>query len=398
MFIKNKMPRENYFDEHGGADSCGLCGLINTSGGKVSMRDNIAMATQMEQNRGNGLGGGFAIYDNNLFEDNLKGCYVLQFFLMDGLNYKKVKRYLTSIPDIKIIYDEEIPTKKVPGISPPGLHRFFIKLNTENEQNIISDLVMKINKGAERIEDAWVFSSGKNMLTFKGVGYPSQIAEFFRIEELYPEVQAATAHSRFPTNTPGWWGGSHPFTLLDWSVIHNGEISSYGTNKRYLESSGYVCNLGTDTEVLVYLFDLLVRKHEIPIEIVSHALSPPFWDEINRMSEKEKRFYTALRQTYSSALVNGPWTIIIGFSGKLIPNGNFDSDEYGLGIFSDRIKLRPAIVAKKNGIVYFSSEESAISSITSLDNIIGVEAGRPIIATTKGYTLNLEEKDELNLS
>ena len=34
-----------------------------------------------------------------------------------------------------------------------------------------------------------------------------------------------TAHGRYPTNTPGWWGGAHPFTLLDYSVVHNGEIS-----------------------------------------------------------------------------------------------------------------------------------------------------------------------------
>ena len=25
---------------------------------------------------------------------------------------------------------------------------------------------------------------------------------------------------------PGWWGGAHPFALLDYSVVHNGEISS----------------------------------------------------------------------------------------------------------------------------------------------------------------------------
>ena len=55
-------------------------------------------------------------------------------------------------------------------------------------------------------------------------------------------LQGATcgsAHGRFPTNTVAWWGGAHPFSLLDWTVVHNGEISSYGINRRYVEMFGY---------------------------------------------------------------------------------------------------------------------------------------------------------------
>jgi len=38
-------------------------------------------------------------------------------------------------------------------------------------------------------------------------------------------------------------GGAHPFNLLNWSVVHNGEITSYGTNRRYIESYGYKCTM-----------------------------------------------------------------------------------------------------------------------------------------------------------
>jgi glutamate synthase domain-containing protein 1 len=55
---------------------------------------------------------------------------------------------------------------------------------------------------------------------------------------------------------PGWWGGAHPFNIFDWTVVHNGELSSYGINRRYLEMYGYKCTLQTDTEVLAYAFDL----------------------------------------------------------------------------------------------------------------------------------------------
>ena len=47
--------------------------------------------------------------------------------------------------------------------------------------------------------------------------------------------------ARYPTNTPGWWGGAHPFAMLEYSIVHNGEISSYDANRRYIEMFGYQC-------------------------------------------------------------------------------------------------------------------------------------------------------------
>lgn len=86
---------------------------------------------------------------------------------------------------------------------------------------------------------------------FKAVGYPEDVGEFYMLDQY--EAYIWTAHGRFPTNTPGWWGGAHPFNILDWSIVHNGEISSYDTNRRYIEQFGYICTMQTDTEVITYL-------------------------------------------------------------------------------------------------------------------------------------------------
>ena len=142
--------------------------------------------------------------------------------------------------------------------------------------------VMLINSS---VDGAFVASSGKNMGAFKGVGFPEEIGHYYLLEEY--EGHTWTGHNRFPTNTPGWWGGAHPFTLLDWSIVHNGEISSYGINSRYLEAFGYKCTLGTDTEVAAYLFDLLLRRHKLPLELACKALASPLWTEIDRMPEEE---------------------------------------------------------------------------------------------------------------
>jgi glutamate synthase domain-containing protein 1 len=112
---------------------------------------------------------------------------------------------------------------------------------------------MRINTEQER----HLLLRGKDMGVFKGVGFPEDVAEFFCLEDYQGYLWSC--HSRFPTNTPGWWGGAHPFNILDWTVVHNGELSSYGINRRYLEMYGYKCTMQTDTEVLTAV-DLLMRR------------------------------------------------------------------------------------------------------------------------------------------
>jgi glutamate synthase domain-containing protein 1 len=249
--------------------------------------------------------------------------------------------------------------------------RYFLKVEPHNggghpEDDYVVEMVMKINRG---IKDAFVFSSGKNMAVFKGVGYPEEIAEYFCLEQYKGYIW--TAHGRFPTNTPGWWGGAHPFNLLDWTVVHNGEISSYGINRRYLEEFGYHCTLQTDTEVIAYAVDLLVRRHSLPIEIVAKVLAPPFWSDIERLPEGQQKLYRTLRQVYGSLLLNGPFTIIVAHHGEMI----------GL---TDRIRLRPLTVGVKNDVLYLSSEESAIRLICpDLDRSWIPMGGEPVIGRLK---------------
>jgi glutamate synthase domain-containing protein 1 len=177
------------------------------------------------------------------------------------------------------------------------------------------------------------------------------------------------AHGRFPTNTTGWWGGAHPFGLLDWAVVHNGEVSSYGINRRYLENFGYHCALHTDTEVIAYLFDLLLRKHGLSLEVACSALAPPFWSAIDRLPEDQRAVATAVRMVYGGALLNGPFSILVGHSGGMIG-------------FNDRTKLRPMAAARKGDMVYIASEEAAIREICPApDRTWQAEGSVPIVGS-----------------
>ena len=258
--------------------ACGLSGVISEDGNRMP-GDMIIESMRNIHDRGNGLGGGFAGY--GIYPDHADR-YALHIMFEDETGKAACERLLEE--NLEIALGEEIPTKPSPAIvDAPMLWRYFATLRSDRvtaagvaDDDFMVRLVMTINT---TVPGTFVFSSGKNMGVFKAVGFAEDVGEFFRL----PEYQAYTwiGHGRFPTNTPGWWGGAHPFNILDWAVVHNGEISSYGINKRYLEMFGYECTLLTDTEVMAYLFDLLIRKHGLPLEVACKVLAAPFWKDID---------------------------------------------------------------------------------------------------------------------
>ncbi len=342
---------------------CGLTGIIHKKRQRISGAE-VKKSICLMKDRGNGLGAGFAAYG---IYPEFADFYAFHVMYDDPMSRRETEEYIKDNYIVEKM--EPIPTAPVKSIViAPALMRYFVKPKKEklygdlSEDDFVVRTVMKINS---EIEGAYVFSSGKNMGAFKGVGEPRDIADFYRIEEY--EGYIWTGHTRFPTNTPGWWGGAHPFTLLDWSIVHNGEISSYGINKRYLEMFGYKLTLLTDTEVAAYLLDLLIRRHGLDIKTACTALAAPFWKDIDMMDEEQKEFYTALRLVYGSAMLNGPFSILFGHSNGLV------------GI-NDRIKLRPLVAATKGDMVYMASEESAIREICgSPDRVWTPRAGEPVI-------------------
>jgi glutamate synthase domain-containing protein 1 len=350
--------------------ACSIFGAMNRDSERFTGAGVMKAIANMHV-RGNGLGGGFAAYG---IYPEYKDYYAFHLmFTGQSITAKRsAKKELDAFLALKfdVVYDEEIPHGDEATVSdPPLVWRYFVLPKKQGEDSLLSDedyIVGKIMWVNTKIENAHVFSSGKNMGCFKGVGYPEDIGEYFMLDKLY-KAHTWTVHGRFPTNTQAWWGGAHPFSLLDTTIVHNGEISSYGTNRWYLEMYGYACTLQTDTEVIAYAADLLMRRQKLPIEIVAKILAPPIWNAIDRMNEKEKKLLTTLRMVYGPLLMNGPFAIIIGQTGKMI----------GL---TDRIRLRPITAATKGDMFYLSSEEAAIRLISpQLDRVWTPNGGEPVI-------------------
>ena len=348
---------------------CAIAAVISRSGERMS-GEGIVNAMRPMHDRSNGLGGGFAAYG---IYPEYRDFYALHLFFDSRDTRKTCEAMLKE--GFEIYKSEHIPTRKIPQITDePICWRYFVaplksvlsELQLDEKEYVVRT-VMKINT---TIPGAYVFSSGKNMGAFKAVGFPEDVGRYYRLEEY--AGYSWTAHGRYPTNTPGWWGGAHPFVLLDWSVVHNGEISSYDANRRFIEMFGYRCTLQTDTEVITYIMDHLIRRQGLTPGEAASVVAAPFWSTIENKTDlldKEKHIY--LRTLFPSLLVTGPFSIVLGFTG-------------GLMALNDRLKLRSMVVGEKDDRVFIASEEAAIRILEpDAENIWAPAGGEPVIVRVK---------------
>ena len=345
---------------------CAIAGIFSRGGERIA-GDRIVRSIASMHDRSNGLGGGFAGYG---IYPQYKDLYAFHLFYESPAAREECERFLDR--HFEMVNLSKIPVRRHPRITDePLIWRYFVTpLHTRllesqlDEQEFVARSVIRINTS---IEGAYVFSSGKNMGVFKAVGYPEDVGEFYRLEEY--EGYCWTAHGRYPTNTPGWWGGAHPFAMLDTSIVHNGEISSYDANRRFIEMYGYKCTLLTDTEVITYIIDFLVRKQGLTLTETARVIAAPFWSTIEKLPPEERERLTYLRNAFGSLLITGPFSILLGFAG-------------GMMALNDRLKLRSMVVGEKGDRVYMASEECAIRAIEpELDRVWSPAGGEPVIVT-----------------
>jgi glutamate synthase domain-containing protein 1 len=122
--------------------------------------------------RGNGLGGGFAAY--GIYPEH-PDRYAFHVMYDHKRGKQDTERVLYSRCDVA--HDEPIPTRPLDAIKyRPILHRYFLNVKDEvlerdydkTEEDVVVELVMDINRG---IDGGFIFSSGRNMGSFKGLGY-----------------------------------------------------------------------------------------------------------------------------------------------------------------------------------------------------------------------------------
>lgn len=118
--------------------------------------------------------------------------------------------------------------------------------------------------------------------------------------------------------------------------------------------------------------DYLVRVQGLSLSEAASVIAAPFWSTIEGKTDLEdKNKHVYLRTLFSSLLVTGPFSIVLGFSG-------------GLMALNDRLKLRSMVVGEKKDKVYIASEEASIRTMEpEAENIWAPAGGEPVIIHVK---------------
>ena len=161
---------------------CAISGFINRSGRRTN-GSVIVNSIACMHDRSNGLGGGYAGYG---IYPEYKDQYAFHVFY--DSNEARIKTEAFIDRHFDVINLSRIPTRKHPNITDePLIWRYFVnplptKLEESqlDERTYVARCVIKIN---DKIDGAYVFSSGKNMGVFKAVGYPEDVGEFYRLDE-----------------------------------------------------------------------------------------------------------------------------------------------------------------------------------------------------------------------
>jgi glutamate synthase domain-containing protein 1/glutamate synthase domain-containing protein 3 len=178
-----------------------------------------------------------------------------------------------------------------------------------------------------------VFQAARHLEVWKSIGWPHSVAEVYSLWT--KNSYAWLGHTRYPTNSPGFkpWL-AHPFSYGEVAVVHNGDLSSYGINKRFVE---YVLGIenftGNDSEIIAYLLSMFLNDG-LSVE-----------ETIETLISGEKLRWAKL---------DGPFAVIFIYGTSKGPI---------FGAFVDKHHLRPLYVSIDSDVVYVASEAGAIKSV-----------------------------------
>src|SRR5438445_1804641 len=245
-------------------DGCGVFGVIRQEGADMIGNSVALSAMECVSYSGSSLRAGFAAFTNQeprpparikVFVDGRESLQEVRDHLSE---YSK--RGLTMISERLPDYDSNSDS------STKGVFAVYEALvDSPDELLFEATNTLNVLMSREGIR-ARVYSSGRYVNVYKDVGYPREVAKRCNLIEDRVFADAWLAHTRQPTNSPGRYPiWSHPFSSVEFAIVHNGDISSYGANLEFLKSVGITKHVGTDSEVVAQLLDHLVRVSRLSL-------------------------------------------------------------------------------------------------------------------------------------
>lgn len=339
---------------------CGVFGILRKPHAPKIPGDKVVTAIDAVSYRGSDKGAGFAVFNKE--EGNY--YYLKAFFLDDP---SKMKRVMED-QGLQVL-EEQVE------VEDSGVCSCNYKVSIGNIAQL-RKAVRNLNEMLWPDRRGRIYSMGRSLNVFKGVGYPKDIAKIYDVSKYSGDMWLA--HTRQPTNSPGsypYW--SHPFSSFDVAIVHNGDVSSFGANLEFLQSRGWGGFVGTDSEVMAFLFEELISEG-LTVEEVSKILVNP--------SRRTSAISPHHDYLYRNARLDGPFTAIIGYdSGE---------DLYIVGL-ADRSKFRPVLIGEDEYYYYIASEESQIRLMSREAKVWTLNPGSYFIASLKkgviSYGRDIEE-------
>ncbi len=298
--------------------SCGLFGIMRKNGSEKIPGTIPVKCLNSIRYRGSNKGSGYAS-----FNVNHNNNYSINVF------YEEDEHKLRSLLEQNGFGINKMEVRNGNNIKS---YCYDVSIGDMSSIDNVNDVLWKEGTGR-------IYSSGTSLDIFKGIGYPDDVGKEYSIES--KEADMWLAHTRQPTNSPGslpYW--SHPFSSFNIAIVHNGDISSFGANREFLKSKGVNSFVGTDSEVIAYIFRELLKQYDLitTVKIMAGKI------EDSGMKYKNR-----------GAVLDGPYTLVIGYD---------DGNDLYMICIADRTKLRPAILGEDDGNFFIASEESQIRLIS----------------------------------
>ena len=329
-------PRPRYREESeqrilGG---CGLMGVCDQSGARMSGELALRSMASMHD-RGNGLGGGFAGYG---IYPELPHLFCFHLLYNDDVGQGR-HRVLPARSTSVVVMDEPIPTKPIRGIEDePILWRYFLDI------------------AEERLAETQLSRRGLRGPRGHGHQHPRRRGVRRLLGQEHGRVQGrglprgdrgVLPHRRVPgldLDRPRPLPHQHPGLVGRGASLRPARLLHRAQRRdqllRHQPSATWRCSAtsapcSTDTEVVTYLFDLMLRRHGLPVEIACKALASPFWKDIDLHARgAAQALHRPARWSTAPALLNGPFAVVLGM-------------DDGMVALNDRIKLRPLVAARR---------------------------------------------------
>ena len=360
-------------------DDCGVFAVLKKKHSSKIPNQIAVDGIECVRFRGSKFGAGFASFNI----ENSNKDFLLSIFVENENTFDEIKTILSdhgfTIGNIK---------SQTIAASELSLDISLI-ISTDNSEKL-SQVVNEINyKFSTPNYRARIYSSGNYVNVYKDIGYPSDVASSTGLITSDTVADLWIAHTRQPTNSPGssaiW---CHPFSNVNAAIVHNGDISSFGSNINFLNYRGVTNLVGTDSEVVAFIVDYLARIENLSMNDIGLILSNPYDRFLYRLGSDKTKYIRDLLYRYRGAELDGPFTIFIGYS-----DGN---DVYLLAVI-DRSKFRPVVIGEDDDCIYMASEECQIRMLSPKANIWTPQPGRFVLASmNKGIIESGRDSDTID--